>query len=340
MIERVFSALRPLFSSAAMILAGAAVVGCGADDTTHWYLGEVTSPEAGSRPEASLPDTAPPLASLSAASCEVPPLPVPNDNTLASLQTLGQRAMLTTQGSVRALGLGENGCPEQDVSGFGNHGVLSVQALGALPLSANRTLVATTEGFSVLDASGAALGTCASAESPARILTPTGGSSWVTAFRGSPLTAYEAPVGDSAPACQRSGEISLTPAPLLVTSLAKTNAGGWVTVQQQDETSSLTVAVYDSNGKQISSGDSAGFHLCSGTWVVDSPAGYWVVDGACRQIVLFRSDTMVPIAVSRFDTTPLSAAWVDAADLLLVSATRFGPQGSVVEFMTVTPDGA
>ena len=328
-------------------VCAASLVGCSGDDTQHWYLGPIQPRDAGTNEaQTSMSDANPAEVSQQAAQqCHVAPISA-DSHGMASLRILGRRAVLTTAQSVHVLAVGEDGCPDGLVGEFAEHGVLPATCLGALPLSVNRLLVAYENRFEILGGTGKTIGSCPidAQTAPPRLLTATGDDGWTAGFRAVALQAYQSPIGATA-VCSPGGRVSLSPAPFAVMALASTQQHGWVTAEQRKRQSRPTVSIYDEQGRlektsiALQSGDAV--ELCSGTSVTDSPAGIWIADGACHQVVLLDRTTMNPIAISHFDAPPVSVVWAaEARAVLVVTLQTDGSsaRGGVVRFATITPE--
>lgn len=311
---------------------------CGGDDDDPYFLGPV---DGGAVVDAPAPDVQQPaLGSLTVDKCtgSNPLLAEDPKSRVRSLAVLDQLAVVAAPGSLYALRLDASGCPSGPFETFGDDGVLALDASAAVPLVGSRTLVAAGQGTSLLDSTGAEIGTCGTAGLVLRTLQGSGNEGAVGVVAQAPLTLLATDL-EQGPAYCTTSTLPLSPAPFAVVQVAADTQGGFVTVEQATPSSPLAVSRYGADGtRSKTSAPFAGTdeaRLCSASGLVDSESGVLVVDATCRRVVLFDRDALFAKAEARFDGEPRGAARVAAGASWLVTVARASGEGTVTTFERV-----
>jgi hypothetical protein len=315
-----------------------ALFGCGDDDLDPAYLGPV---DAGATQDVPTPDIEPPTpSSLVSVSCSdsTPVLGPDVTRVVRSIATLDSRAIVAQSAALRAIQLDSQGCPGAPIPSFGTNGSLEIEAVSAVPLPGSRTLVAKNDATVLLDSTGQEVGSCRTngANLIARSLQADGEGRVAAAFAKTPIALLTVEL--ASPACD-AASVPLSPEPFALAAVALARGGGFVTVEQTTPASPLVVARYGSEGVREASSTPYANHgpskLCSATGLIDTPAGIFVTDTACRRVVLFDGDLLYAVAQLSFQNSPRSAALSPDGKHVLIALAQTLENGAVATFERV-----
>jgi len=319
---------------------------CGDDKVDPVFLGPLdASPGEDASPDIVQPEPT----ALPVLDCPTSPTILDPDITkiVRSIGTLDARALVTQNGSVHAVQLGNDGCPSEPMASFGTNGVLTLDATVAAPLPNTLSIVAVSDGTRILDSTGTDIGRC-----------PTNGEDLVVRSLQANANGQVAAAFTKAPVSR----LTVTPtncaiesfnlsSPFAFVQVGLSRDGGFVTVEQASASSPMVVAHYDSKGEAVSSSELAAVagaaKLCSATGLVDTPAGIFVTDTTCRRVVLFQEfDLPDPpdgsparmlqlTAETSFEKTPIGAALTPDESHVLIAVAESIENGALATFKRI-----
>ncbi len=311
------------------------LVACGDAEEDPVFLGPV---DAGLGEDGTTPDVGlPPLGSLATSACSSR---LRLEGKLRDVGTLGSRATVTSDGVLRTIKLDAEGCPGDPIGSFGQEGAVEIDAMAAAPLPGGRTLVATSRATILLDSTGQEEGSClgASGDLVIRALQANAQGRAIASLALPPVTWLTTDLAQ--PGLCQSMSVTLDPPPFALARVALARNGGFVTVEQATASSPLVVARYDAAGAQVDSSaayaSSEQGKLCSTTGLLDTPAGVFVTDSACRRAVLFDQDALRPTREARFDSIPRGAAFAGDDSRVLVAHVESDETGPIVSFERIS----